>query len=68
MLTAETAYNLLTSSMTPTELDRLIAMFEKDRKPKAAKLKKQSDIWTVPECTEIVLKLLRNRTKKRMQI
>ena len=67
MLAAETAYNFLTASLSPTELERLINMFNQDKKPKAVNAK-QSNIWTVPECTEILLKLLRNRTKKRMQI
>lgn len=63
MLVAETAYNFLIQSLSETELERVIVMFDQHRKPKPTR-PGNSHIWTIPECTEILLKVLHGRTKQ----
>jgi len=65
MLLAETAYNIFLA-LPDGEKERLYAMMEKERKPKPVKLTKKSNVWTVEECTEVVLPLMKQRRNQRI--
>ena len=66
-LRAETAYNIAMALPQP-ELQRLFAMLDKHQKPKAAvQSKKKSNVWSVEECTEVLIKFLNDSKKKRLQ-
>jgi hypothetical protein len=62
---AETAYNVI-QALPESEKLRLYAMLEKDKKPVPVKTKK-SNVWSVAECTEVVLKLMIARRDNRLK-
>lgn len=62
---AETAYNVI-QALPESEKLRLYAMLEKDKKPIPVKIKK-SNVWSVAECTEVVLKLMIARRDNRLK-
>ena len=66
MLLAETAYNIF-QALPDGEKERLYAMMEKDRKPKPIKQTKKSNVWTIEECTEVVLKQMKQRRDNRLK-
>ena len=65
-MNAETVFNVA-MALPESELQRLIAMLEKDRKPAMSKKSKKSNVWTVAECTEAVLKVLNARKKRKRE-
>ena len=62
---AETAYNVI-QALPESEKLRLYGMLEKDKKPVPVKTRK-SNVWTIEECTEVVLKLMISRRDKRLK-
>ncbi len=62
---AETAYNVI-QALPESEKLRLYEMLEKDKKPIPVKTRK-SNVWSVEECTEVVLKLMISRRDKRFK-
>lgn len=65
MLLAETAYNIFLA-LPEMEKQRLYAMMEKEKKVKPLQTKK-SNVWTVEECTEVVLTLMKQRRNQRLR-
>ncbi len=69
-MTAETVYNVA-NSLPPAELERLVIMLNKHKKPVDAKAQKKKDdveeIWTKAECYEAVWKLLNDRKKNKIK-
>lgn len=66
---AETVYNVA-QVLSPSEKQRLIDMLSKDQKPAIAtqlQAQKKSNVWTVAECTEVLLRHLRNHKQNRMK-
>lgn len=61
---AETAYNVI-QSLDPTELERLYAMIDRAAKAKQTLSKPKTHIWTVEECTEILLATHFNKSKRK---
>jgi len=66
MLLAETAYNIFLA-LPAGEKESLYAMMEKQRKPQPIKVSKKSNVWTVEECTEVVLPLMKQRRDNRIK-
>lgn len=65
MLLAETAYNIFLA-LPDGEKERLYAMMEKQRQPKLIKLTKKSNVWTIEQCMEVVLPLMKQRRDNRI--
>ncbi|RDI07068.1 hypothetical protein [Flavobacterium sp. AG291] len=66
MLLAETAYNIFLA-LPDGEKERLYAMMEKAKEPKTIKSTKKNKVWTVAECTDIILPLMKQRRNQRLK-
>lgn len=60
---AETAYNVI-QALPEAEKLRLYAMLDKDKTPAEVKAKK-SNVWTIEECTELLIKHLNQQKRNR---
>lgn len=66
MLLAETAYSIFLA-LPDGEKERLYAMMEKVKKPIPKQSIKKSKVWTVNECTEVVLPLMIQRRNQKLK-